>query len=229
MHASYIPTNDDIMRSRQITTGITEVSFKIKMPSGLGGGYHVFRMFDVGGQRHYRNKWLQVFEGIQAVLFVISSGEFDQTLREDSTQNRLAESISLFRRVWHNRFLLHSGIITFLNKQDVLQEKINAGKRIRDYFPEFEQFRLSSQKECQRFNSFDEFQKTQFFIRQKLIEITQETPKRISNLKTPIFDRPKRDVFFHFTIATDTDNVRKVFEDVHDIILKKNLQDLGLL
>lgn len=213
------------MRSYVLTTGITEVWFKIKVPSALGGGAHIFRMFDVGGQRDHRNKWLQVFEGIQAVLFVISCGEFDQVLREDHTTNRLFESISLFRRVWHNRFLLQSGVITFLNKQDVLRDKIDAGRRIGRYFPEYEQFRMSVTDG----NVFDELQRTQCFIRQKLADITAETPKRISNLKTPVHERPKRDVFFHYTVATDTDNVRKVFLDTHDIILRKNLHDLGLL
>lgn len=131
----------------------------------MGGGIQEFRMFDVGGQRDQRNKWMQVFEGIQAVLFLISCGDFDQTLREDHKQNRLVESIRLFSGVWHNRFLIDSGIIVFLNKQDVMEAKIRAGKNIGKYFTEYEHYRLSPHEG----NVFDECNKTRCFIRSKLI------------------------------------------------------------
>lgn len=31
---------------------------------------------------------------------------------------------------------------------------------------------------------------------------------------------PPRDIYVHFTIATDTNNIKKVFESVHEIILQ---------
>lgn len=30
---------------------------------------------------------------------------------------------------------------------------------------------------------------------------------------------PPRDVYIHFTVATDTDNIKRVFNSVHEIIL----------
>lgn len=183
----------------------------------------MFKMFDVGGQRNHRNKWLQVFEGIQAVLFVMSCGDFDQSLREDPTQNRLKESLSLFERIWHNRFLLQSGIIAFLNKQDVMINKIAVGKHIGDYFPEYEQFRMSPKEG----NIFDEANRTRCFIKKKLTDITSETPKRVSYMQPE--NQSRRQVFYHYTVATDTENVKKVFYDVHEMILANNLYELGLL
>jgi guanine nucleotide-binding protein subunit alpha, other len=164
---------------------------------------------------------MQAFEGIQAVLFVISCGDFDQTLREDPTQNRLAEAIKLFNGVWQNRFLYSAGVIVFLNKQDIMEEKIRSGKLIGTYFPKYYQYRLSAQDG----NVFDECNKTRCFIRQNLIDVTKIVPRRVSNIGR---DRP-RECFFHFTVATDTNNIRKVFNDVHNIILTKNLADMGLL
>ena len=32
-------------------------------------------------------------------------------------------------------------IILFLNKQDILKEKVESGKRVEDYFPEFTSYR----------------------------------------------------------------------------------------
>lgn len=164
----YIPSNSDILNCRKRTTGIQEISFQIKMPKSLGGGFQEFRMFDVGGQRSHRTKWMQVFEGIEAVLFMIACGSFDQTLREDPKQNRLTEAIELFRGVWHNRFLADTGLIVFLNKQDILEQKILAGKSIGHYFPEYEEYVATADSD----NFCDEFTRTRCFIKSKLVVST---------------------------------------------------------
>uniref|UniRef100_A0A336KC17 CSON006752 protein n=1 Tax=Culicoides sonorensis TaxID=179676 RepID=A0A336KC17_CULSO len=221
--ADYIPTNEDILKSRKITNGINEVTFKIKMTKGMNTGIQTFKMFDVGGQRNNRNKWLQVFEGIDAVLFVISCGDFDQYLREDPRQNRLKESLELFERVWNNRFLLQAGVICFLNKQDVLMSKIAAGKHINQYFPEYDKFHMSPAEG----NIFDEAMRTRCFIRKQLVDIASEPPKRLSQLSYG--NQRERQAYFHYTVATDTENVKKVFNDVHDMIVSRNLFELGLL
>ena len=39
-------------------------------------------------------------------------------------QNRLRESLDLFRSIWNNRWLRTISVILFLNKQDLLEEKI---------------------------------------------------------------------------------------------------------
>lgn len=38
-----------------------------------------------------------------------------------------------------------------------------------------------------------------------------------------------RDVYIHNTIATDTKNIRKVFDSVHESILQKIVKDTGIL
>ncbi|XP_067646117.1 guanine nucleotide-binding protein G(f) subunit alpha isoform X1 [Eurosta solidaginis] len=218
----YIPSTEDILHSRKITTGIHQITFKVKVPRTMGGGVQEFRMYDVGGQRDQRNKWIQVFEGIQAVLFLISCGDFDQSLREDSRQNRLQEALNLFRSVWQNRFLATAGFIVFLNKHDVMERKIRAGKHIVDYFPEFEDFCNSTQDG----NYFSESDWTKRFIQQKLIDITHEPFKRNSRNNV---DYSRRECYYHFTVATDTCCVRKVFNDVHQMILHQNMKMMGLM
>lgn len=75
--ASYVPTDQDVLRSRVKTTGITETTFVI--------GDLTYRMFDVGGQRSERKKWIHCFENVTAIIFLVAISEYDQVLIENET------------------------------------------------------------------------------------------------------------------------------------------------
>jgi guanine nucleotide-binding protein subunit alpha len=72
---NYIPGDQDILRARLRTTGISETIFDT--------GNMTFRMFDVGGQRSERKKWIHVFDNVQVVLFLVAISGFDHVLVED--------------------------------------------------------------------------------------------------------------------------------------------------
>lgn len=61
-------------------------------------------MFDVGGQRDERRKWIQCFNDVTAIIFVTACSSYNMVLREDPTQNRLRESLDLFKSIWNNRW-----------------------------------------------------------------------------------------------------------------------------
>merc|ERR1712154_106416 len=84
----YIPTQQDVLRSRVRTTGIVETSFEIEGNN--------FKMFDVGGQRNERKKWIHCFENVSCVVFVAAISEYDQVLFEDDSTNRVTEALNLF-------------------------------------------------------------------------------------------------------------------------------------
>ena len=81
-------------------------------------------LVDVGGQRSERKKWLKCFDGVDAVIFVASMSEYDQTLIEDKMINRMQESLKVFSQICNSKHLSTSSILLFLNKQDVFNEKI---------------------------------------------------------------------------------------------------------
>ena len=71
----FIPTDQDVLRARLRTTGITETVFDL--------GSLQYRMFDVGGQRSERKKWIHCFENVNALMFLVAISGYDQCLAED--------------------------------------------------------------------------------------------------------------------------------------------------
>nr|XP_045583674.1 guanine nucleotide-binding protein G(olf) subunit alpha-like isoform X1 [Procambarus clarkii] len=179
----YVPTIQDILHSRRRTTDIQKIEFEVKVPKKYGGGALNFWMFDVGGQRGERKKWIQVFDGIQAVLFLVSASCFDLVIREDELTNRLQESIDIFQSMWHSRFLKNSGFIVFLNKQDILRDKVvNRHKCIGDHFPEYTHYVLQSKDRDSEED--EEYLRTRCFIRDKFLVSNRNTTLYIQLLVT---------------------------------------------
>lgn len=117
-----------------------------------------FRMVDVGGQRSERRKWIHCFENVTSIIFLVALSEYDQILFESENevcifnilasinlvinniinlQNRMEESKALFKTIITYPWFQHSSVILFLNKKDLLEEKIMYSHLV-DYFPDFE-------------------------------------------------------------------------------------------
>ncbi|KIP03061.1 hypothetical protein PHLGIDRAFT_78174 [Phlebiopsis gigantea 11061_1 CR5-6] len=122
------PTETDVLRCRAKSTGITETRFTL--------GPLSIHMFDVGGQRSERKKWIHCFESVTSIIFCTALSEYDQVLLEERNQNRMAESLVLFDSVINSRWFLRTSIILFLNKIDVFKNKLPKVPLER-YFPEY--------------------------------------------------------------------------------------------
>ncbi|VDP77189.1 unnamed protein product [Schistosoma curassoni] len=94
---NYIPSEQDILRCRVLTSGIFETKFSVDKVN--------FHMFDVGGQREERRKWIQCFNDVTAIIFVAACSSYNMVLREDPSQNRVKESLELLASIWNNRFV----------------------------------------------------------------------------------------------------------------------------
>jgi len=112
----YIPSKDDILHARNRTTGIIETAFTVQG--------NKFEMYDVGGQRNERKKWIFCFENVTAVLFVAAMSEYDQVLYEDGKTNRTKEALDLFEEICNSKWFKETSMILFLNKSDLFAEKI---------------------------------------------------------------------------------------------------------
>jgi len=190
---NYIPSEQDVLRSRVRTTGIVENDFEIQG--------NKFKMFDVGGQRSERKKWIHCFEGVTAVIFVGVLSEYDLTLYEDNNVNRMVETLVLFEEICNSRWFAKTAIILFLNKKDTFEVKIR--KVPLSVCPLFANYPGPNTYEagCQ------------------IIEKTfQDKNKQKENI-----------IYTHITCATDTSNITVVFDAVKDIIIRRSLGEVGLI
>jgi G-protein alpha subunit len=94
-------------------------------------------MFDVGGQRSERKKWIHCFENVTTILFLVAISEYDQLLFEDETVNRMQEALTLFDSICNSRWFVKTSIILFLNKIDRFKEKLPVSP-MQNYFPDYE-------------------------------------------------------------------------------------------
>ncbi|KAI9623734.1 hypothetical protein H4Q26_014463 [Puccinia striiformis f. sp. tritici PST-130] len=92
---NYTPDDQDILRSRLKTKGISETMFVI--------GDLNYRMLDVGGQRSERQKWIHCFENVTLIVFLAAISEYDQFLREENSVNRMDEALTLFGSISNSR------------------------------------------------------------------------------------------------------------------------------
>ena len=74
----------DALLARVRTSGILVEQYEI--------GGRTFELYDVGGQRNERRKWIHCFENVTAVIFVAAISEYNQKLFEDATTNRMLEA-----------------------------------------------------------------------------------------------------------------------------------------
>mmetsp|Transcript_9383 Transcript_9383/g.16437 ORF Transcript_9383/g.16437 Transcript_9383/m.16437 type:complete len:373 (+) Transcript_9383:307-1425(+) len=202
---NWMPSVDDVMKARVRTSGIVEEKYVI---DGVN-----FRMYDVGGQRNERKKWIHCFDGVTAIIFVGAISEYDQVLYEDKTQNRLVEAIELFDEICNSKWFVETSIILFLNKRDLFEDKF-----VRDRIP----------LNITGLPAFDSWEP---------IDWDNTTPEAACEkahawiLEQFMMQRknPDKEVYSHITCATDTNNVGTVFNACKDIILKANLKGSGFM
>ncbi|KAH0865636.1 hypothetical protein HID58_082847 [Brassica napus] len=206
---NYIPTKEDVLYARVRTTGVVEIQFSPVGENKKSG--EVYRLFDVGGQRNERRKWIHLFEGVTAVIFCAAISEYDQTLFEDEQKNRMMETKELFDWVLKQPCFEKTSIMLFLNKFDIFEKKVldvplNVCEWFRDYQP------VSSGKQ--------EIEHAYEFVKKKFEELYYQNTAP---------DRVDRVFKIYRTTALDQKLVKKTFKLVDETLRRRNLLEAGLL
>lgn len=180
---------------------------------------------------------------VTAVIFVAAISEFDQVLYEDEKENRLHEvgliemvasesncqAIRVFDNICNNKYFASTAMILFMNKVSFLRVVVLMAHQFvaceqQDLFKEKIQ-RVSLRVCFPEYRGADVFDEASEYIKARFLEV----------------NRQEKMVFAHLTCATDTNNVervsvcfrvlfisRQVFEACKLVILKGNLEKLGL-
>ena len=84
----------------------------------------LLEVFDSGGERNERKKWIHMFDGSPVVFFVVNLDDYRQLLFEDNTENKMVENIKLFGEIINSAHFKNSCIILFLNGKDLFESNI---------------------------------------------------------------------------------------------------------
>ncbi|KAI0275481.1 G-alpha-domain-containing protein [Gloeopeniophorella convolvens] len=199
----YTPTDDDVLKARLKTVGVVEHSFTINMGTMRGNSNWV--IYDVGGARNQRHAWAPFFQDVNAIIFLAPISAFDQVLTEDPRVNRLEDSLLLWRAVVSNKLLEKVPIVLFLNKCDLLQEKLEAGVQLKNHLITY----------GDRPNDYESVSK---YLRNKFgLLHNQSTTNR------------EREFFIHYTAVTDKEKTAQIISSVREAILRINLKTLKLM
>jgi len=124
-------------------------------------------------------------------------------LLEDETVNRMKESLTLFEEICNCRYFRSTSIIIFFNKEDLFREKIKT---------------VDLNVAFANYTGGCNYEKALSFIKEQF-----ETASRRGGSKAS-----KRTIIQKVTMATDTTNIKTVFDGVRSIILKENIDGVGL-
>lgn len=189
---AYVPTDQDLLRTRLRTTGITETVFDL--------GQLTYRMFDVGGQRSERKKWIHCFENVNCLLFLVAISGYDQCLVEDKDGNQMNEALMLWESIANSHWFTKSALILFLNKMDLFKEKLPKSPITQHGFTDYhgppEDWKQASKHFMDKFRALNR--------------------------------NPDKEIYGHFTNATDTNLLKITMGSVQDMIIQRNLKQLIL-
>jgi len=111
----------------------------------------------------------------------------------------MQEAIMLFESIVNTSWFKRSSIILFLNKVDLFKEKLEVSP-VKDYFPDFQGANNDFDAACQ-------------FFADKFRDLNRNREKEI---------------YIHFTNATDTNLLKVTMQSVQDMIIQNNLNNLIL-
>ncbi|KAK0452104.1 guanine nucleotide-binding protein alpha-4 subunit [Desarmillaria tabescens] len=217
----YMPTDDDVLKARLKTVGVSEYRFEMEVSAGRDSGTE-WRIVDVGGSRSQRQTWVPFFDDVDAIIFLAPISGFDQVLSEDRTVNRLVrgpelspsypspdcrlqeDSVLLWKAVCQNKLLANVDLVLFLNKCDILESKLKSGIRLSKYVRSY----------GDRENDLDTVSK---YLRSKFNAIHRE------------YSPNPRKFYAFCTSVTDTATTAGIIASVRDMVIRQHLKQSKLL
>ncbi|KAF9457920.1 guanine nucleotide binding protein, alpha subunit [Collybia nuda] len=200
---NYMPNDDDVLKARLKTVGVSEYKFEMEVTAGRDSGTE-WRIVDVGGSRSQVTTWAPFFDDVDAIIFLAPISGFDQVLLEDRSVNRLEDSVLLWKAVCSNKLLANVDLVLFLNKCDILESKLKSGIKLSRYVRSY----------GDRENDLDSVSK---YLRGKFSAIHRE------------YSPNPRKFYAFCTSVTDTATTAGIIASVRDMVIRQHLKQSKLL
>lgn len=162
---------------------------------------HELHLLDVGGQKSERRKWIHCFEDVTSILFLVSLNGYDMSLSEDRDANQMQDAMAIWDSICHSQWFKTTSIILFLNKLDLFTEKILQSD-IKAVFPDYD-------------GKPKDVMEGREYFRKRFLRLAQKSSRT-----------REREIYVHFTNATDTALLRVVMAAVEDTIITQNIRDI---
>ncbi|KAH8926063.1 P-loop containing nucleoside triphosphate hydrolase protein [Atractiella rhizophila] len=201
-------SDEDMLVSRVKTLGVDEHFVDIEDRQ--------FHICDISGtfSRSSRPVWASHFSNADAIVFVADLSVYDSPLPSDPKVNRLRDAIERFGELCKNQILANASIILFLNKIDLLKEKISDPRRqVKLFFPEFEA--------ANPVDAVDPEFVARFF--------SHKFRRRAESPRNSRIRRLGWELKVYFTTCTNSSQMKGVISSVRDIIVTKRLEDASIL
>jgi len=194
MDDNFVPTNDDMLRARQRTTGAVETSFVIEK--------FEWKIIDCGGQKPERTKWEAILKEypVNAMIFFAALDEYNMASSEETGKTKMQIAMQSFREILSSENTKKTPLLLFLNKKDLFEKKINSKK-------DFEAFQTV----------FPQYEKGQ-----SLVACSNFVELQFKNIAKSEGRKPD-DLYVHLTCALDTDAMDAVFRAVSENLFQANM------
>ncbi|KAI0070421.1 G-protein alpha subunit [Panus rudis PR-1116 ss-1] len=198
--SGYVPTMDDILHARIQTMGVAEHIFDMS----VHGRQVTWHLYDVGGARGQRHTWIPYFDDANAIIFLAPVSAYDQYLEEDPRTNRIDDSLQLFTEICSNALLKKVHLVLFLNKTDVLRNKLQRGIKVKKYITSYGDRPM-------------EFEAVVNYFKAHFTQVHKRN------------NETKRVLYTHLTSVVDTKTTKSIITNVSDSIFRKYLADAALV
>ncbi|EJT99100.1 heterotrimeric G protein alpha subunit 4 [Dacryopinax primogenitus] len=165
---------------------------------------HTLHMIDVGGQKSERRKWIHCFQDVTTILFLVSLSGYDQCLVEDKDANQMLDAMAIWDSICHSQWFKQTSLILFLNKVDLFEEKVKTSP-IKTFFADYE-------------GPDGDAEAGKEYFKKRFVKLSVKS-NRVK----------EREIYTHFTNATDTELLRVVMAAVEGTVLRTNLSKAALI
>lgn len=184
-----------------------------------------YSISDVAGARGTKHVWAPYFDDCAAIIFITSLADYAEPhSRSKPRENRMTDAIALFRDILSNPILSGCTMILFLNKLDLLRQKVKGGHHpVSTYFPGYN-------------GKPDSWRDSLMFLRERFLRCNVGNDRCVF-LSLPLLwpfpylslRRDPRPVYTHCTQATDSKTILFTIDAINDVLLSRSLKEASLI